>query len=359
MFDEMEFKKAYKEAYDRVAPDDGCLRRLMEERGRRERHSAFKAVVKPAAAAFAALCLLTVATLPVMAEKIPAVYAVVEKYAPALADYVLPVKMSSTSQGIRMQVEAINVEDKTAEILVSFSDEDESADLIKGRVDLYDSYSLDSYDSVSDVGGCSFLEYDEAEGKAYFKIDVATFDRFDRTKLRFSVRQILTNYVSETRRISLGGTVKEPAMKEVLLSGGGGMPDTELYEKYFGTEDDGSGRKTVRVLDLEKVDASMAETLTVTGLGYEDGILRVQICQGNFADADRHALFFIKDENGEERFPDLSVSWQEETEAGTLLLNEVWFCVEESMLEEQELYGEFYIVDGSVKGDWNVTFRIK
>lgn len=359
MFDEMEFKKAYKEAYDRMASDAGCVRRLTEEMRRQERHTVFKAVIKPAAAAFTVVCLLTAMTLPVMAEKVPAIYEVVAKYAPALEDYVLPVRMSSTSQGITMQVEAVNVEDKTAEILVSFSDADEGADRIKGKVDLYDSYSLQSYDAVSNVGGCSFLEYDEAEGKAYFRIDAVTFDEFDRTKVSFSVHQLLTNCIKEERRIPLDGVVEDPAMKNVMLSGGGGKMDSELYQKYFGTAEDDSGRKTVQVLDLQKADASMAEALTVTGIGYADGILRVQACRGNFTDADRHVRFFLKDRSGEELSPDIGVSWHEEVEGKTLMFDEGWFCMEKSGLEELELYGEFYVTDGSVKGDWKVILRIE
>lgn len=359
MFDEMEFKKAYKEAYERITPDNGCIRRLTEGKRRRKQRPGFIAVMKPAVATFAVMCLLIVMTLPVMAEKIPAVYDVVAKYAPALEDYVLPVKMSSTSQGITMQVEAINVEDKTAEILVSFSDAEENADLIKGRVDLYDSYDLQSYDSVSNIGGCSFLEYDEAEGKAYFKIDAATSDEFDRSKLSFSVHQLLTNCSREERQVPLEDAVKDPAMKKVTFSGGGGMFGTDLFEQYFGAAEDDSGRKTVQVLDLQKADASMIEALTVTGIGYADGVLRVQVCRGNFADADRHVRFALKDAEGKEQTPDFGVSWHEEVEGETLMFDEDWFLVDESELENLKLYGEFYITDGSVKGDWKVVLRIE
>lgn len=357
MFEELEFKRAYQKAYDAVTVDQACVRRLEQREETRERRSGFTAV-RNTAAAFAALCLLLVTALPVMAAKVPAVYEIVAKYAPALADYMLPTKLASTSQGITMQVEAVNVEDKTAEILVSFSDADDGTDRIRGKVDLYDSYRLQSYDSTSNIGGCSFLEYDAAADKAYFKIDVAALDEFDRAKLTFSVNQILTECSEEERQMPLDDVVRNPAMKEVVLSGRSGKADSELFEQYFGRAQDGF-RQSALVMDLKAADADMAEALTVTGTGYADGILRVQICRGNFEAADRHARLWVKNADAEERFPDLSVSWQEEVEGETLLFEEAWFLADESGLEELQLYGTFRIAAGSVRGDWKVTFRIE
>lgn len=358
MFDEMAFKKAYKEAYDRIRPDQACIRRLRVQGSRDGWRYGCRTAIKRAAAACAVLCLLTVMTLPVMAEKIPAVYEIVERYAPVLADYVMPEKLSSTSSGITMQVEAIKVEGNTAEILVSFSDADDSTDLIRGKADLYDSYALRSYDAESNIGGCSFLEYDGTEDKAYFKIDVMTYGKFDRSKLSFSVHQLLTDCRQEMRQVALENMVKNPVMKSVTLSGGGGSRDSTVFEQYFGAAGDDFPQKSVQVMDFGKTDDSMAEALTVTGIGYADGMLRVQLCRGNFTDADRHAHFFIKEAGQEERHPDLGVSWQEKAGDETLLFEEDWFLVDEKELEKLELYGDFRITDGSVKGNWKVTFRI-
>lgn len=71
-----------------------------------------------------------------------------------------------------------------AEVIVSFTDE-EDFDYINGEVDMYDSYGLYSYTAESNIGGCSFLEYDEKEDKAYFKIDVqCDYSSFE-DKVRF------------------------------------------------------------------------------------------------------------------------------------------------------------------------------
>lgn len=362
MFEEAAFKKKYQEAYDRITPDKDCIQRIMEEAGA-GRRPVFRAsvcgtAVRTVATAFAVFCVLVVISLPAAAKTFPAVYKIIEKYVPALKDYVLSTETSCTSNGITMQVEAINVEGKDADILVSFFDEAGSGnDVIKGKAEMYGSYSLQSYGAESNISGCHFLEYDEAEDKAYFKIDVSAADEFDNTKLTFRTYRLLTNCTEEKQWISLDEVVRNPATKGVILNGRSGRWNN--LSDDFGTAKDGSYRPTTHVLDLQKADETLAEALTVTGIGYGDGVLRVQTCRGNFAEADRHMEPFLVDAEGRERHCDCSVSWQEEVNEERLSFDEHWFLVEERELEEIQLYGIFYITDGCVKGDWEVTFQIE
>ena len=134
---------------------------------------------------------LGLTAVPAMAKSVPAVYRVIERYAPALAEYIFPEELSSSKAGVIMQVEAIQMDHKEAEIVVSFTDE-EGYDYIHGPVDLYDSYRLNSFRGVSNVGGCSFLEYAEETDKAYYRIQATTFDTFDSERMQFSVRMLLT-----------------------------------------------------------------------------------------------------------------------------------------------------------------------
>lgn len=62
---------------------------------------------------------------PVCAANSPAFHKIVEYLSPALADKLVPIEESSTSQGITMQVEAIHLEGNEAEIIVSFRDAEE------------------------------------------------------------------------------------------------------------------------------------------------------------------------------------------------------------------------------------------
>ena len=111
-------------------------------------------------------------------------------------------------------------------------------------------------------------------------------------------------------------------------------------------------------MDVAERSKTMAEKLTVTGVSYDEGVLRVQQCRGNFRDADRHIRLYLKDSEENERIQDASVSWQEEIDGERVLFDETWFLITEEELEQYELYGKFYVRDGSVKGNWEVTFSI-
>lgn len=85
----------------------------------------------------------------------------------------------------------------------------------------------------------------------------------------------------------------------------------------------------VQVLDLQRAEAGLADALTVTGVAYADGILRVQSCRGNLSEADRHMQPFIIDSEGNERTNDFSVGWKETVNGESLSFDEHWFLVEE------------------------------
>lgn len=363
VYDMEHFKAAYQAAYNRIEPDKSVINRIAEELedNRQQKMYTFTTMVmRPVATVCVVMLILSMTALPVAAKTIPYVYGIIEKYAPSLADFVLPEEVSDTRAGITMQVEAINVEEHEADILVSFSDaEGSDKDLIKGKVDLYDSYHLRSYGASCNIGGCSFLEYDEATDKAYFKIDVSGDGVFDKGKLKFCVRRLLTNLSEEKRTINLTDLVKNPTMKSVTLNGRGGFGDRAVIEKYMGGSTEEDPRPTAQVLDLQRLEEGLTDALTVTGVAYSDGILRVQSCRGNLSEADRHMQPFIIDSAGNERHNDFSVGWQETVNGERLSFDEHWFLVEESELEQLQMYGIFWITDGNVEGDWEVTFKVE
>lgn len=365
------FKATYRQAYGHISPPPDYLEGIVErvEEKHRKRQQRFLVIMRPVATACVVMLIVSLTVLPAMAKSIPQVYNIIERYAPALADFVLPVELSDTSQGITMQVEAINVEanatendntgNSTAEIIVSFADaEGSDKDLINGKVDMYDSYYLQSYGATYNTGGGGFLEYDETEDKAYFKIQLSTDGDYDKGKLRFKVRRLLTNSSEEKQWIDLENIVSNPATKAVALNGGGGG-NGEIFSQYFEKGNVENPRPNAKVMDIPKADQSNAEALAVTGVGYSDGILRIQTCRGNLADADRHMQPFLVDSQGNERHNDHSVGWQEEVDGERLFFEEHWFLVEEGELENIQIYGIFYIIDGSVNGNWEVTLTLE
>lgn len=364
--DEKTFQDRYRKAYDKIAPRQECMAGIMQGNEEKPpRHRVF-AAVGTGAAVLAALCLTVMLALPAAAKAAPGFYELVVKYAPSLADYCLPEEYSCTRQGITMQVEAVNVEGNSVQIVLSFSDAEGGGDLIHGPVELFGGYGMQSYGGESSIGGCSFLGYDEETDKAYLKMSLTSFQKIDKAKIILSVYRLLTDVTEEEQWISLDTMVKNPATKEEILSGRGGgsegydyFKEKNVFGRTEGTPEDARRLLTTRVMDIRKADAGLADELTIMGIGYLDGVLRVQVCRGTYEDADRHAQLFLVDSEGQERIEDLSVGWTEEIGGEKFSFDEHWFIVEEEELEDLRMYGIFSRKEGNVRGGWEVTLEIE
>ncbi len=361
------FREAYKKAYDQKLPTYDVVKRIEESQ---ERHKGDKYInmVKPlVTVGFTILIMVWVLGLtavPAMAKSVPAVYRVIERYAPALAEYILPEELSSSKAGVRMQVEAIYVDGANAEIVLSFTDE-EGYDYINGRVDMYDSYSLYSFnDAVSNSGGGGFLEYDPEMDKAYFKIQVTSWENaFERDRLQFKVRMLLTECTREEREIPLTDIERVPKLKRVLLNGfGESTEDQEKIMALMGKSEDDSYRHAVEMMDTGVRDSSMINQLTLTGVAYQDGILRLQYCRGNLSEADRVIWPQLTDDKGADLIEEgtqFCFGWHEEIDGVRVMFDEWWFLVEEEDLGNIKLSGTYMENGNALKGDWEVTFKVE
>lgn len=347
------FKNIYKNAYHNIKPDGDYMDKINKAIEKKKNRNIFYYVLRPVIPVFSAIFLFGIMVIPVLAREIPAVYCIIEEYSPALLDYIIPEEQSSTCNGIKMQVEAINVKDNTAEVIVSFSDE-EGYDYINGKLDLYDSYRLYSYKTESNIGGCRFLEYNELEDKAYFKVDLTADESFDTNRITFKASKLLTHCSSEKKDIDLSNMISDPATKTVELNGiGGGEEQDTIWEYIF------SHKRNIQVLDLTENEESLLNELTITGIAYTDGILRLQTCRGNFSNADRHLQPFLMKGDGTEIHESYSLDWQETIKGEKVLFTEFWFVIDEAELGDSHMYGIFHIIDDCIKGDWKVTFQIK
>ena len=385
----MMFAEQYRRAYDAVAPSEEMVKAVLRQArkaqtlrkdgeatyvgevligearvGRRMKQDIRRSVIIAAAAILvASLGLFT--ALPVCAAHIPAFYRVIEYLSPALADRLIPVEKSSSSQGITMEVEAVDLQADMAEIIVSVRDDEGSAfDRIHGPVDLFDSYHLTGFASSHVSGGCHFLTYDEETGRAYFKVTVQTDGADWSEKLRFSVREILCNKTKERRTIDLSDVHESVETRLVRLSGTGGMMEEadlpDSLKRVSSTQEDPIGQQAV--LDLMAVEDCSADDFTVTGAAYIDGVLRMQICMGDTHHADRHVEEFLVDAAGNEQHADYSVSWQEEIGDTSYQFYEYWFIDKIEDVEDlgnYTMYGVFHNSGESVEGQWEVTFRVE
>lgn len=350
----------YKAAYRKIKPDNDYLDRIIDAYEDKKSHKSFFYVIKPALAALLIFLFVGMLGTPVLAGKVPAVYRLLDQYAPQLLSYIMPEELSDSKCGIRMQLEAINIEGDEAELLISFTDE-EGYDYIHGAVDLYDSYSLYCYSATNFIGGCSFLEYDEATDKAYFKIYISADTALDTERVDFRVRQLLTNHTETCQDIDISNLSMEPKLKKVTFHGFGGNKQ-ELPVSVTGGINRNADvldlARTLGALDITEENVDLSDTLKVTGVGYSDHMLRVQICRGNLDNVDRHAFLTLVKANGTESNPDWGVTWREEIAGRRVTFDEEWFYIEEDELADLRMYGDFYVTDCPVNGDWKISFSL-
>lgn len=359
------FQDTYKNALSKINLSqkakitDAEIEKRIEESRQKKRRSLLWHVVRPVLASVFVLCLLFVLALPTAAENIPEFYEVLKRHAPNLVDYLIPIQISDSKEGIIMQLEAAKIEGNTAEIIVSFRDE-EGGDNISGMVDMYDSYSLYSYGGDSNVGGCSFLEYNEEQDKAYFKVTLSCREgTFDKTRMKFEVYTLLTDCYNFCEEISMESLLWDCNVKEVSLNGQSGSnvsyPNLDKLSLPGNMYHPNPGHL---VLDIP-IDQFDPDSMHITGMAYMDGILRVQLFRGTFQDADRHMNLYLKDMQGNTIIPDRSVMWHEEIGEEEVLVDEFYFVITEERLKECTLFGESGVREGSIKGDWSIIFDME
>ena len=305
-------------------------------------------------AAVAAIAACFIIAIPVFAREIPTIYRIIDRYAPTLADYIMPDELMDEKEGVRMQVEAVRIEGEDASLVVSFSDLP-GYDRISGKVDLYDSYNLSSFGTDTSIGGCSFLEYNEQEDKAYFLIDIMGDGKYEKEKIQFTVCTLLTRVSALEQDIPLTEISNDPVLKEVEISGsGGGVRGRELCSKLI----NGRLATVIAISELIDMDGLDRDDLSVTGIAYADGILHVQSCRGSEEDAERHLqlkLFL----DGQEYEDGMGVCWREVVNGEELIFDEEWYAVSPEELAKSHLLGIFHIADSPVQGDWKVITRIQ
>ena len=299
-----------------------------------------------AAGSAAAACL--VIAVPVFAKENEGIYRIVDRFAPALADHIIPEHPVDEQEGIRMELEAVKVAGQQASLIVSFSDLSGS-EHISGGVDLFDSYNLRSYGSELSVGGSWFLEYDAKEDKAYVGLDILGDGAFSRDKITLDVGKLLTDVRAEERELSLGNLQKRPQLKKVSVSGVGGKKDRDAFSALQDGE---------QALVLDRGNKPIDEKkLTVTGIAYRDGVLHIQSCRGDEREAQRN-LQLIMTVNGREYKRSMGVCWSERIGGKEIMFDESWYDISPEKLKKCSLKAIYHTAEQPVHGGWEITTRI-
>ncbi len=342
----MTFREKYNVMQRDVRPDAPLLQRT---RAAAQKTPARPRRLRPLIALAAVLvCLaLTVPAfaMPALAAD-PDGYALLYSISPAAAQFFKPVNRSDEDNGIRLTVDSVYLHSDTVEIYVSL--QDLTGDRLDETTDLFDSYRINRAFDCSAT--CSLAGYDAPTRTARFLISITSFDGQDieGDKLTFSLNRLLTGKTETEGAVTgldLAAVQAEPATQQVTRRGGSGIA----------AEAGGSGAETRTALVPTGTLAAPAPGVTVTAMGYIDGLLHIQVLYENILETDNHGQLWL--ENGAEKLECLgSLSFFAEN--GSDSFEEYVFDVSPAQLADCTLYGSFVTADTLIEGGWEITFPL-
>ena len=181
-----------------------------------------------------------------------------------------------------------------------------------------------------------------------------TLEQWDRQsiegeKLTFSVQKLLSG------KKSWEGILDGVALNDHLTSAVQTVQPRGLSGNLFGSD----GRKDVTVLKPGDAIMSPVDGVALTGIGYADGRLHVQVYYADILKTDNHGSISLVDrETGERIDCDGSAAFFDSERAGSYE-DYIFTGIEADALDTYALYGTFVTSAGPVEGNWSVTFPLE
>ena len=299
---------------------------------------------RPATAVLAAALCLTLA-VPALAAHVEPVYDLMYQVAPALAQSFQPVRLGDEDNGVRMEVTSARIQGDTAEICLTLRDLE--GDRVDETTDLYDSYTIRTpYDTV---GSCQRVGYDERTRTAAFLVTLTHLEgqAMPGDKITFSLREFLSR--------------KEELTEVELPAGLTGLPqasETRAVELRGGSGDAYDPDRFRALIPNLTEDVCPVEGFRLTGLGWVEGKLHVQLRVDDLLDNDNHAQLCLTGLGGITAEPEATYSFWAEDGSGDSY-EEYVFDIAPAELAGCRLTGNFWRSGCSTEGSWKVTFPLE
>ena len=381
----------YKKAYEHIQADKNSMEKILEKAEQKnKKHKVYisKQVIKPAIlVSICVIALLVGIRIPTQngiftlaTEKEETYFDFYENGLLDKEDYqyfsqyhrewsnaFVPVKgdnVSVSRSGIIMTVEAVSVKENIVAAIISFSDE-EGYDYINKKLEHVQAKYLfgeDGHELDHNFHKWEYFNYNEQTDKAYAMFITGNLRENTITdeKLIMYASYLTYDRDYEVKLVEMAQVEKNPTTKVVdIYTEGGNLEILGNWRKGEGTN------LTAEVLDMMPRDASMADKLTLTGLAYEDGVLKVQYCKGTgYWDTSRRDIGINKKETGEWKgynfaCEECGVYWEEEVDGVMLDFAEKWFLVTEEDILQNEVYLEYDANEGFWQEEWRVEIPLK
>lgn len=292
-----------------------------------------------------------------LAANVPAVHRVLYLLSPAIAQALIPVNQSCEENGVRMEVVSAAVDGDTAYVYLSL--QDLTGDRFDQTVDLFDSYDLNFPCRTGVSGHCDFVSFDAATRTALFLITLEQMDGapIPDGKYTFSVRQLLSGKQAlEDVTVPLSPADAADAPETLWIDG----QSRGTYISGGSVGEGGSLPDRARVLAPQEPLYEPAENLAITGMGWIDGQLHVQMRIQNHLRLDPHGWLNLKTASGESVGGGYTLYFTESPDGGNRTdYQEFIFDVTPEQAAHAILYGSFYTASRLTEGNWQVTFRLE
>lgn len=324
--------------------DDKYIYEAMNYNGKSKNYGTLKRIGR-IAACFVLVFVLSVSSLTAAAAAgNRTAYDILYSLYPDIAMDLIPVNEVCEDQEIQMKVEAVYVHEDSAEIYISM--QDLTGNRIDETIDLFDSYSI--HTSADQVGGCSFVDYNEETQTASFLISVQQMNGkyIEGKKMTFSVSEFLSGKKEVNEELADISLENIPVISEV---------QTEVNERGSG------GRLEEMEAFLMPNDSQMSapvDGVVVTGYGFVDNRLHVQVYYEDILHYDNHGYVYLKDAKGNVIDCVQNVSFWDDKQKGSY--DEYIFDISpEDNLSGYSMWGYFVTCKTRTTGDWKVTFSIR
>ena len=291
------------------------------------------------AVAFAAFLVCLLIATPVLAAEVPQAYGLLYAMSPQMAQLFKPVQRSSLDQGIEVTVVEAYVHEETAEAVISVCDTTQNR--LDDSLDLYDSYEF--HTGFDSTGTCKQIGYDEATKTAYFQLSMSSMnpnERIQGSKITFSLKTLLCG--------------KKETLDKPITIDWKSIPEsvkTESADPYEGT---------VLVPGDDQMEPESGFYLS--GIGYVDGKLHIQLFTPWRSVYDDHAFLYLSDAQGNRVYADMlyrggyTMGAEETVQRADYI--DYAFNVPQGELEQYSLFGDFYSAKTRIDGNWSITFPI-
>ncbi len=343
------FKEIYRRLNDSIKPEEALIEAAVQKIRREEPKRTVRR--RPVLAA-AAVCLVLVLAVPVLAATVQPVYELMYLVSPSVAQFFIPVQMSDTNNGIKMEVVSAEIHENMARVYMTL--QDLAGDRVDGTTDLYDSYDIRLPFDAS--ARCERLGFDPVSRTATFLITIEgpQGSKIPTDKVTFSVGMFLSDqHIYEDLQIPVD-LARVPAAPQTAMQPvfGGSGEDFEKEVDWRGSN------QALAMVPGQPDPAFLVEGIGLTGIGYVEGKLHVQTQVKDPLSNDNHGYFYLVDAAGGKILSRYAFAFQEHQGDQRIDYDEFVFDVGPEDAAAYTLYGDFYTSGRKTEGGWKVTFRL-